>query len=75
MQRQAQASHENPGNLELFHGQMEQAVPWTGLLAPNGLPESGKSRALAGSESKLEISLHSPWLYLSLILLLGLLLL
>jgi hypothetical protein len=78
MQRQPQASYENPGlnsNMELFHGQMEQEVLWTEILTPGELSKSGKLRALARRESKLDISLYSPWLYLSLILLLGLLLL
>jgi len=78
MQRQLQASYENPGrksDRELFHGQMKQAAPWPELLVPSKLSESGKPRALAGRESKLDISLNSPLLYLSLILLLWLLLL
>jgi len=78
MQRQPQANSESPGresNLELFHGQMNQAVPWPELLYPGELSRSGKPRALDGRESKLDISLKSPWLYLSLILLMWLLLL
>jgi uncharacterized membrane protein len=78
MRRQPQASYQNPGrksNRELFHGQMEQAAPWTELLASSELSKYDKPRALAGRESQLDISLNSPWLYLSLILLLGLLLL
>jgi|CZKF01.1.fsa_nt_gi hypothetical protein len=78
MQRQPQASYEYPcqrSNLEQFHGQMEQATPWPELLSPNELSKSDNPRTLAGRESKLDISLNSPWFYLSLILLLGLLLL
>lgn len=78
MQSQPQANYESPGrksNLEVFYGQMKQAVPWSELLYRSELSKSGKPRALARRESKLEISLKSPWLYLSLILLLWLLLL
>jgi hypothetical protein len=78
MQSQPQASYENPGrksNQKLFPGQMEQAAPWPELLSPGGLPKSGKPQAFAGKESKLDIPMNSPWLYVSLILLLGLLLL
>jgi len=78
MQSQPQANYESPGrksNLELFYGKVKQAVPWSELLYPGELSKSGKSRALAGKESMLDISLKSPWLYLSLILLLWLLLL
>jgi hypothetical protein len=77
MQSQLQASYENPGrmsNQELFPGQMEQTAPWPELLSPGEL-KSGKPLGLAGREAKLDIPLNSPWLYLSLILLLGLLLL
>jgi hypothetical protein len=69
MQRQPQANYESPGRKR----NLEQAVPW--LLYPGELSKSGKPHALAGKESKLDISLKSPWLYLSLILLLWLLLL
>jgi hypothetical protein len=76
MQSQAQVGYENPGqesSQELFPGQMEQAVVWSEFLAPRELSKSGKPQGWAGRESKLDISLNSPWLYLSLILLLGLL--
>ena len=76
MQRQAPASYENSGQENshgLFPGQMEQAAPWTEFLAPGKYSKSGQPRAWAGRESKLDISLNSPWLYLSLVLLLGLL--
>jgi hypothetical protein len=78
MQSQLQASYENSGresSQELFSGQMEQAALWPELLSPGELLKPGKRQALAGKESKLDISLKSPWLYLSLILLLWLLLL
>ena len=78
MQSQPQASYENPGrksNQKLFPGQMEQAAPWPELLSPGELSKSGKPQALAGRELKLDFPVNSPWLYLSLILLLGLLLL
>jgi hypothetical protein len=71
MQGQPQANYENSGS----EGNLEQAVPWPELLYPDELSKSGKPRALTGRESKLDISLKSPWLYLSLILLLWLLLL
>jgi hypothetical protein len=54
---------------------LEQAAPWPELLYPGELSKSGKPLALAGNESKLDVSLKSPWLYVSLILLLWLLLL
>lgn len=76
MHMQAQANYENPGQESsqgLFPGQMEQTAPWTELLAPGEFSKSGQPRAWAGRGSKLDISLNSPWLYLSLILLLGLL--
>jgi hypothetical protein len=69
MQRQPQANYESPGK----ESNLEQAVPW--LLYPGELSKSGMPHALAERESKLDISLKSPWLYLSLILLLWLLLL
>jgi hypothetical protein len=78
MQSQLQASYENAGreiNQDLFPGQMEQAASWPELLSPGELLNPGRHQALAGRESKLDISLKSPWLYLSLILLLWLLLL
>jgi hypothetical protein len=78
MQSQLQASYENSGrqiSQEIFPGQMEQAAPWPELLSPGEYLNSGKPQALAGSESNLDISLNSPWLYLSLILLVWLLLL
>jgi hypothetical protein len=78
MQSQLQASYENSGresSQELFPGQMEQAAPWPELLSPGELLKPGKPQALAGKESKLDFPLNSPWLYLSLILLLWLLLL
>ena len=78
MQSQLQASYENSGresSQELFPSQMEQAAPWPELLSPGELLKPGKSQALAGKDSKLDISLKSPWLYLSLILLFWLLLL
>jgi hypothetical protein len=76
MQMQAQVGYENPGRKSsqgLFSGQMGQAATWTELLASRESSKSGTPRALAGRESKLDVSLNSPWLYLSLILLLGLL--
>jgi hypothetical protein len=70
MQRQPQANYDSPGR----ESNLEQAVPWPELSYPGELSKSGEPRALAGRESKLDISLKSPWLYLSLILLLWLLL-
>jgi len=78
MQSQTQASYENPGrksNHEWFPVQMEQAAPQLELLSPGELSKCGKSQIVAGRESNLEFPVKSPWLYLSLILLLGLLLL
>jgi hypothetical protein len=77
MQRQPQTYEyfDRKSNRELFHGQMEQAAPWSELLVPSELSKSGMPLALAGKESRLDVSLKSPWLYVSLILLLWLLLL
>jgi hypothetical protein len=78
MQSQLQASYENSGrksSQELFPGQMEQTAPWPEFLSPGELLKPDKAQALAGRESKSDIPLKSPWLYLSLILLLWLLLL
>jgi hypothetical protein len=78
MQSQLQANYENSSRMssqELFPSQMEQAAPWPEFLTPGELLKPDKPQALAGKESKLDISLKSPWLYLSLILLLWLLLL
>jgi hypothetical protein len=78
MQSQLQASYENSGresSQELFPVQMEQAASWPELLSPGELLKPGQPHAFAGKESKLDISLKSPWLYLSLILLFWLLLL
>ena len=72
------ASFENsggPSNQELFHDQMEQAAPWPGLLTPVDLSEPDKSPATPQRQSKLGVSFRTPWLYLSLLLLLWLLLL
>jgi hypothetical protein len=80
MRKQAEKLHaryENYrlGNEQDMHGnQMEQASAWPELLATNEL-KSGGSVVLEGRESKPEIALNSPWLYLSLVLLLALLLL
>ncbi len=81
MRKQAeksQAIYEKPGQeskQELFHGRLEQAAPWAELLAPINLSESDKPTALDGRASRLDISWNTPWLYLSLALLLLLLLL
>ena len=78
MHGQLQANYENPGRnsgRDLLRGQMEQAASWTGSLAPRGLSGSAHPRDLDGGESRLGVPLRSPWLYLSLILMLGLLLL
>lgn len=63
------------GSPELFHNQMEQTAPWTELLTPVDLSEPGKNPDPPLRQSKLGISLSTPWLYLSLLLLLWLLLL
>jgi hypothetical protein len=68
-------SHIRRSRHDLPDGQMEQETAWTELSAPNGLLKSGKSGALMGSVSKLDISLNTPWLYLSLGLMFWLLLL
>ena len=81
MRKQAQASlarFEKSGGesgQDLFHNQMEQAAPWAELLTPIDLSESDKTPALPRRQSKLDISLSTPWLYLSLLLLFWLLLL
>ena len=78
MQSQLQASYENSGresSQELFPSQMEQAAPWPELLSSGEYMKPGKPQAMAGNESRSDIPWNSPWLYLSLILLLGLLLL
>jgi hypothetical protein len=71
MQMQPQANYESPGR----ESNVEQAVSWSEISSPGELSKYGKPRALAGRESKLDISLKSPWFYLSLILLFWLLLL
>ena len=71
MQRQPQVSYENSG----MESNLEQAAPWPELLSPGELSKYGKPIAMAGREPKPDIPLNSPWLYLSLILLLWLLLL
>jgi hypothetical protein len=60
---------------DLLEEQMEQTSSWTGLRPPGDLLKLNKSSALAESESRLEISLNTPWLYLSLALMFWLLLL
>ena len=81
MRKQAQeslASFQSSGaqnNQELLHNQMEQAAPWTELLTPVDLSEPGKPQSTSQRKSKLDISFSTPWLYLSLLLLLWLLLL
>jgi hypothetical protein len=72
------ASFMNSGersNQELFQNQIEQAAPWSELLTQADLSEPGKPPAAPQSQSKLDISFRTPWLYLSLLLLLWLLLL
>jgi hypothetical protein len=76
--RESLSSLENSGgqsNQELFQNQVEQAAHWTELLTPVDLSEPGKPPAMPQRQSKLDISFSTPWLYLSLLLLLWLLLL
>jgi hypothetical protein len=81
MRRQVQASlasFENSGGQskqELFHDQMEQTAPWTELLTPIDTLEPCTPPDPPRRQSKLDISFGTPWLYLSLLLLLWLLLL
>jgi hypothetical protein len=63
------------GSRELFHNQMEQAGPWPELLPPVDLSETAKHADPPLRHSKLNISLGTPWLFLSLLLLFWLLLL
>ena len=71
MQSQLQANYESSG----MESNLEQAAPWPELLSSGEYMKPGKPQAMAGNESRSDIPWNSPWLYLSLILLLGLLLL
>jgi len=59
---------------ELPEGRMEQVASWSELHAHGELLKSG-SPGTAGRKSNFEFSLNTPWLYLSLALMLWLLLL
>jgi hypothetical protein len=63
------------GSRELFHHQIEQAGPWTELLTSADVSETAKQADPPLRQSKLNISLGTPWLFLSLLLLFWLLLL